>query len=109
MLARTRDYSCSCSISKQIVMDRLSTQGIESGKVSFYPNPISNRLLISSSYLSELNDIKVLTIGGQYLNVPLDKTSSTLWTIDFTGVSRGTYMVEYWVSGKRIVKQVVVQ
>lgn len=109
MLARTRDYGCSCSISKQIVMDRLSTSGIESGKFSFYPNPISNRLMISAQYLNELSDIKVLTVGGQYLNLPLDKVSSTLLTLDFSGVSRGTYMVEYMVSGKRIVKQVVVQ
>ncbi len=109
MLARTRDYGCSCSISRQIVMDRLTAKSVESEKYSFYPNPIINKLWISSLHLNELSEVHVLNVGGQYLNVPIDKNSSTLWTLDFSGVSRGTYLVEYSVLGKRIVKQVVVQ
>ena len=109
MLAKTRDYGCSCSISKQIVMDRLAVNRLGHHSLQYYPNPVSDFLTLKVLDNHSFGGLNVFNFGGQKLGLKIIESGMNEWKIDFSGVSSGAYFVEYLIDNKRYVDQIVVK
>ena len=108
MLARTRDYGCSCSVNKQITMDRLSIQNAKKQNIQYFPNPTQEFVYVQSTESQLLNKVNLLNSKGQLMNCNILQISSQLYQIDLRGMSRGTYFIESFHEGQRVVNQIVV-
>lgn len=109
MLAKTRDYGCSCSMNKQIVMDRLAVHKLSNNHLQFYPNPVSGILTFKLLDSDNIGGISVFNFGGQKLGLSFVEIGMNTWQMDFSEVSSGIYFLEYFIGNERFVDQIVVK
>ena len=108
MSAKTRDNGCSCSISKQIVMDRLNVSSASNVGIKVYPNPIKSFLNVKVENGAIIDALEIVNALGAKCNVPIQKINSDSYIIDFSNRSNGVYFLRYSIEGQLLSTQILV-
>ncbi len=107
MLAKTRDNGCTCSLTKQIVMDRLSVSKV-TNSVNVYPNPVKSLLTLTSENSGMIEGVEVINSFGSLIPVPMKKLSVDTYILDFSDLSSGVYFIRYSFEGQWLSTQITV-
>jgi PKD repeat protein len=108
MSAKTRDNGCTCSISKQIVMDRLNVSSASNVGIKVYPNPIKSFLNVKVENGAIIDGIEILNSVGSRVNAPIQMIDKDSYLLDFTPLSNGVYYFKYSIEGRLMSTQLVV-
>jgi hypothetical protein len=107
MSAKTRDNGCTCSMTKQIVMDRLNVSSL-ANKVMAYPNPVKSFLNLTIEKNSTLEALEIVNALGARCNVPVQKLNTDSYILDFSNISNGVYFLRYSIDGQLLSTQILV-
>jgi PKD repeat protein len=107
MSAKTRDNGCTCSMTKQIVMDRLNVSSL-ANKVMAYPNPVKSFLNLTIEKNSTLEALEIVNALGAKCNVPVQKLNTDSYILDFSNISNGVYFLRYSIEGQLLSTQILV-
>jgi hypothetical protein len=81
------------TIRKTIIIEALPQ---ENKAVLIYPNPVRDRLMISLPANAVISDIRIMDVLGRIvLNIP-----SVVTSINLSGISAGTYFLQFKLDGK---------
>ncbi|MBN2484945.1 MAG: T9SS type A sorting domain-containing protein [Bacteroidales bacterium] len=98
-----------CSAIDKIEITTLSgiSDGINTGKVIFYPNPVSDYLVIDPGNNDELKKIKLTGTDGRLIKeIPFKGTEPGI-TIDTDGIEKGTYILQLFFENQSIAQTVI--
>ncbi|WP_176752659.1 S8 family serine peptidase [Psychroflexus sediminis] len=87
----------------------LSNQSFNTKSITFWPNPVKNRLNISSSEISFSNDAQVSVydmLGREVMNVK-GFNSTTNLSIDMSSLSKGLYILKLVDANRSIQKRII--
>jgi hypothetical protein len=75
-----------------------------------FPNPSSSFVHIHMNHFSQESRLRftVTNLFGQVLSVPVQKSSSSSWMLDFSGVPEGVYVVRLHTEDGRVYHEKVV-
>jgi hypothetical protein len=107
MFAKTRDNGCTCSLTKQIVMDRLSVSKV-TNSVNVYPNPVKSLLTLTTENSGMIEGVEVINSFGSLIPVPMKKLSVDTYILDFSDLSSGVYFIRYSLEGQWLSTQIAV-
>ncbi|MDD4671396.1 MAG: leucine-rich repeat protein [Bacteroidales bacterium] len=90
----------------KVNMVKLGLDDNSLSRVNVYPNPFSNRLVVSNA--GDVSRIVVNNLMGQPIQVLTNKNANPEWIINTSSLKLGIYLVTlYSADGKRVVRKVV--
>jgi len=89
LIAITDDHSCKCGTTKNIVLDRLSTDKINTMGISLYPNPSKTNIEINS--LSKILNVQILDVNGKVITERSEVYTHSI-ELNISEFSSGIYM-----------------
>lgn len=107
MSAKTRDNGCTCSMTKQIVMDRLNVSSL-ANQVMAYPNPVKSFLNLTIEKNSNFDALEIVNALGAKCHVPVQKLNTDSYILDFSNISNGVYFLRYSIEGQLLSTQILV-
>jgi hypothetical protein len=78
---------------------------LEDSHFNLYPNPVTDKLIITNDYLSEEAEIKIYDLTGKI--VLIDKMRTTKTEINLKKLTQGIYTVQINFSGKTFRNKIV--
>lgn len=81
----------------------LSSNDFDLLELSVYPNPVVNQLNIEA--LQKIDEVNIFNLLGQKISSVSPKNQTA--KIDFSNMSRGTYLVEITIGNQKTVKKII--